>query len=132
MDCLTQGHLSRACWYKDNSTEGDKGKLNNIRGKGKHKDGKGKSKSENIAAVNDVCNEDSATVAEITSDPVATRQVGAAARAVCTCRACLQRVCKRCKLDGWSCIGCDWINGNRVVTARGKKTTSRGTLTRSS
>ena len=77
VECLTQGHLSRACWYRDNSTEGDthlkKEERENIR------TAWGKSKSEQNAAVNDVCNEDSATVAEITSDPVATRQVGAAA-----------------------------------------------------
>ena len=34
--CGKPGHLSTACWFKDNSTEGSKGK-----GKGKHKDGNG-------------------------------------------------------------------------------------------
>ena len=46
-------------------------------------------------------------VAETTSDPVATCQVCAAARAVFKCMGCAQRVCKRCGLDGWSCLACD-------------------------
>ena len=46
-------------------------------------------------------------VAQTTSDPVATCQVCAAARAVFKCMGCAQRVCKRCGLDGWSCLACD-------------------------
>ena len=60
--CGKLGHLSSACWFKDNSTEDGKGKGN---GKGKHKEGKGKSKGDKSTAVNAVGYEDAATVAEV-------------------------------------------------------------------
>ena len=56
--CGKLGHLSSACWFKDNSTEDGKGK-------GKHKEGKGKSKGDKSTAVNAVGYEDAATVAEV-------------------------------------------------------------------
>ena len=62
---------------------------------------------------------DAAIVAETTSDPAATCQVCAAARAVSTCNGCSQRVCKRCGLDSWSCLAFDWIYGCRA-RPRGK------------
>ena len=68
-------------------------------------------------------------VAQTTSDPVATCQVCAAARAVSICVACLTQVCKRCGLDGWSCRSCDWLNGYRF-NAGGPTSTRTSTSSR--
>ena len=72
---------------------------------------------------------DLCAVAQTTSDPVATSHVYAAARAVSICVSCLTLVCKRYGFDGWSCLGCGWLNGYRF-NAGGPTSTRTSTSSR--